>query len=257
METTIAILGLAACGLIGWWGIRQRRKATFTAPPVGSFDYDVYDLVVNELHLNESATAENVPRRPIIEDHSAQVADAPCDRTDQSDPLTTAIEKQLAKCSPSLSDNLAGLPVHLPGCHTSSAHNGTGTCMTIHENIHMSPAASQYKRRFGCTTWTAEALETLDSRDPLDGLKDVEALWASVYEHDHSKEWSRASTMMGDPATSYWLSAHLREAMEETVPDHLRAVTELLRIMRSRLDRVLGKASPTSFDSRSCPQCDD
>ena len=128
--------------------------------------------------------------------------------------------------------------------------------MTTQESLPLSPAAAQYKRTFGCTIWTAVTLETLDARDPVDGLRDVEALWASVHEYEQSKAWSRASRLVADPATSYWLSTRLREVMVNIVPEHLPAITELLRICRLRVQRALAGLTFAPAGPGGCAQCD-
>jgi hypothetical protein len=138
-----------------------------------------------------------------------------------------------------------GIPPYRPGLASPSP-----------EDPHLSPAAKLYKRTLACSKWTAETLETLDNRDRLDAFNDVETLWGCVYEREHAKVWRRATGVLLDGATSYWLSAHLREAMEKPEEVSLPTVTELLRITRSRLDRALGTSSTSSFDPRSCPQCD-
>lgn len=125
------------------------------------------------------------------------------------------------------------------------------------DDLKLSPAATQYKRRFRCSAWTAEALETLDNRDPVDGFTDVEQLWACIYEHDYSGTWTRAHDVAAEPSTSSWLSAYLQEAMVSKRGVPIKAVTELLRIMRLRVDRTLGTSSPgAALESNSCPQCD-
>jgi hypothetical protein len=107
------------------------------------------------------------------------------------------------------------------------------------------PAASAYSQLLGCSTWVAEALETLDHRDVVDAYHDVDALWSAVFECHRQKTWTKAAAIIGNPETSYWLSATLREVQGRADAKVFDDVQQLLLVVRDRMDLALGAMTPS------------
>jgi hypothetical protein len=107
-----------------------------------------------------------------------------------------------------------------------------------------SATANLYVKTFACSTWVADLLETLDNRDLVDAYHDVDSLWGAVYEYHQQKTWGRASAILADRSTSYWLSAALRDAQSRPDANLLKDVQQLLVVVRNRMDHSLGSQSP-------------
>jgi hypothetical protein len=107
-----------------------------------------------------------------------------------------------------------------------------------------SPGAALYARTFHCNAWVAELLETLDDRDVVDAYHDVNALWGAAYEFHRQRTWTKATAMLADRGTSYWLNGALRHAQFHAGARLLNDVQQLLVIVRARMDHALGAAIP-------------
>jgi hypothetical protein len=116
----------------------------------------------------------------------------------------------------------------------------------------MQPAASLYQRVFGFSQWTAEALETLDHRCPWDAYCDVDRLWSAVYEYHCQRSWHGAKRALADPVTSDWLTATLRDVMGRQGATLLRDTSQVLKIVRHRLNRALG-LRPALWNQENAP----